>query len=124
MVSGLKFSKPGRESQRGHIDLFNEAKREVEEEIAVPDIDRSTSFGIGLAYDPVFRHPELTLLMPSKSVAASILAGAENAPDRNEAFQLLAAQSTNSSMRMAHSRALPKLGASSSHGSFFESTCV
>lgn len=76
--------------QDGYIDLFNEAKREVEEEIAVRDIDRSTSFGIGLAYDPVFCHPELTLLMPSKSVAASILAGAENAPDRNEAFQLLA----------------------------------
>lgn len=74
----------------GPVDLFNEAKREVEEEIAVTDIDRSASFGIGLAYDPEFCHPEMTLFMPSRSTAASILAAAESAPDRNEADQLLA----------------------------------
>lgn len=74
----------------GPVDLFDEAKREVEEEIAVFDIDRSASCGVGLAYDPTFCHPELFLVMPSKSTAASIMAGAGNAPDRCEAAQLLA----------------------------------
>ncbi|TBC66958.1 NUDIX hydrolase [Rhizobium ruizarguesonis] len=74
----------------GPIDLFDEAKREVEEEIAVTDIDRSRSLAIGLAYDPMYCHPEMFLLMPSKSAAASIIANAGNAPDRNEASELLA----------------------------------
>ncbi|MBL0371002.1 NUDIX hydrolase [Rhizobium sp. KVB221] len=74
----------------GLVDLFNEAAREIEEEIAVVDIARFASFAIGLAYDPVFCHPELFLLMPSKSTAANILTAAEHAPDRNEASQLLA----------------------------------
>lgn len=73
----------------GPVNLFNEGNREVEEDIAVTDIGRS-SFGIGLAYDPEFCHPEMTLFMPSRSTAASILAAARNAPDRNEAAQLLA----------------------------------
>ncbi|WVT71921.1 NUDIX hydrolase [Sinorhizobium chiapasense] len=74
----------------GPVDLFNEAAREIEEEIAVSDINRSRSFAVGLAYDPVFCHPELFLLMSSKSAAASILTGAGSARDRNEASQLLA----------------------------------
>lgn len=82
------YAEPG--TYDGPVDLFKEAAREVEEEIAVFDINRSASFAIGLAYDTVFCHPELFLLMPSKSAAADILRDAEAAPDRNEASQLLA----------------------------------
>ncbi|MCQ1574957.1 NUDIX hydrolase [Neorhizobium galegae] len=72
------------------VDLFQEVAREIAEEIAVFDLTRSASFAIGLAYDPVFCHPELFLLTVSKSTAADILEGAKSAPDRNEAAQLLA----------------------------------
>nr|WP_184396615.1 NUDIX hydrolase [Rhizobium sp. BK650] len=72
------------------IDLFDEAARELAEEIAVTDIERSRSYAIGLAYDPVFCHPELLLLMASRSTAADILDGAHHAPDRNEAAELFA----------------------------------
>jgi len=71
-------------------DLFEEAARELAEEIAVTDLDRSESFAIGLAYDPVFCHPELFLLTESRSSAAEILDGAHHAPDRNEAAELFA----------------------------------
>lgn len=71
-------------------DLFEEAARELAEEIAVTDLDRSESFAIGLAYDPVFCHPELFLLTESRSSAAEILDGAHHAPDRNEAGELFA----------------------------------
>ncbi|WFU07164.1 hypothetical protein QA648_35245 (plasmid) [Rhizobium sp. CB3171] len=72
------------------VDLFNEAAREVMEEIAVADLSRSTSLAIGIAYDAVFCHPELFLLTVSQSTAAEILEGAHNAPDRNEAAELIA----------------------------------
>lgn len=72
------------------IDLFDEAARELAEEVAVTDISRSASFAIGLAYDPVFCHPELFLLTASGSTAAEILDGARHAPDRNEAAELFA----------------------------------
>jgi hypothetical protein len=70
------------------VDLFEEAAREIAEEIAVTDLLRSDSFAIGLAYDPVFCHPELFLLAPSRAIAADILDGARHAPDRNEAAGL------------------------------------
>lgn len=81
------YAEPGESD--GPVDLFNEIAREVEEEIAVRDVTRSEAVAVGLAYDPVFCHPELFLLMPSKSTAADILSGAEAAPDRNEASELL-----------------------------------
>jgi 8-oxo-dGTP pyrophosphatase MutT (NUDIX family) len=81
------YAEPGESD--GRVDLFNEIAREVEEEIAVRDVSRSEAIAIGLAYDPVFCHPELFLLMPSKSTAADILSGADAAPDRNEASELL-----------------------------------
>ncbi len=71
-----------------NIDLFDEAAREIAEEIAVTDLQRPESFAIGLAYDPVFCHPELFLLTVSRSTAADILEGARHAPDRNEAAEL------------------------------------
>ncbi|WP_246651683.1 NUDIX hydrolase [Rhizobium laguerreae] len=81
------YAEPG--DSDGPVDIFNEIAREVEEEIAVGDVSRSEAVAIGLAYDPVFCHPELFLLMPSKSTAADILSGADAAPDRNEASELL-----------------------------------
>lgn len=81
------YAEPGESD--GPVDIFNEIAREVEEEIAVGDVSRSEAVAIGLAYDPVFCHPELFLLMPSKSTAADILSGADAAPDRNEASELL-----------------------------------
>ncbi|CDM61018.1 MULTISPECIES: hypothetical protein [Rhizobium] len=82
------YAEPGKGSDT--VDLFQEVAREIAEEIAVSDLTRSASFAIGLAYDPVFCHPELFLLTVSKTSAADILKGAQNAPDRNEAAQLLA----------------------------------
>lgn len=72
------------------IDLFDEAARELAEEVAVTDIARSSAFAIGLAYDPVYCHPELFLMASSRSTAAEILGGARHAPDRNEAAELFA----------------------------------
>ncbi len=72
------------------VDLFEEAARELAEEVAVTDIDRSSAFAIGLAYDPVYCHPELCLLASSRSTSAEILDGARHAPDRNEAAELFA----------------------------------
>lgn len=72
------------------VDLFDDAAREIAEEIAVSDLSRSESYAIGLAYDPVFRHPELFMLTVSRSTATDVLAGARDAPDRNEAAQLFA----------------------------------
>jgi 8-oxo-dGTP pyrophosphatase MutT (NUDIX family) len=72
------------------VDLFSEVAREVMEEIAVKDLNRSTSFAIGIAYDPVFCHPELFLLTVSQSTFSEILEGAHEAPDRNEAAELIA----------------------------------
>lgn len=72
------------------IDLFDEAARELAEEVAVTDIDRATAFAIGLGYDPVHCHPELFLLASSRSASAEILHSARHAPDRNEAAELFA----------------------------------
>jgi hypothetical protein len=72
------------------LDLTLEIAREIEEEIAVKDLDRADTFAIGLAYDPVFCHPELFFLTVSRSTAQVILDGARYAQDRNEAAQLLA----------------------------------
>ena len=76
------------DGKEGFIAYFEEAAREIAEEIAVTDLLRSDSFAIGLAYDPVFCHPELFLLAPSRATAADILDGARHAPDRNEAAGL------------------------------------
>lgn len=77
--------------ERGNtVDIFSEAAREVMEEIAVSDLSRSASFAIGIAYDPVFCHPEIFLLTVSPSTAAEILESAHNAADRNEAADLFA----------------------------------
>lgn len=72
----------------GKLDLFLEIAREIREELAVTDLVRSASFAIGLAYDPVFCHPELFFLTASQSDAGAIIAGANQAPDRNEAAKL------------------------------------
>ncbi|SOC38787.1 hypothetical protein SAMN05892877_105263 [Rhizobium subbaraonis] len=72
------------------VDLFQEAAREIAEEIAVSDLIRSASYAIGLSYDPVFCHPEMFLLTVSRSTATQVLDGAGNAPDRNEAAHLYA----------------------------------
>jgi 8-oxo-dGTP pyrophosphatase MutT (NUDIX family) len=72
------------------VDLFGEAAREAMEEVAVADLKRSASFAIGIAYDPVFCHPELFLLTVSQSTAAEVLERAHDAPDRNEAAELIA----------------------------------
>jgi hypothetical protein len=82
------YAEPVQGSDR--LDLTLEIAREIEEEIAVTDLDRAGSFAIGLAYDPVFCHPELFFFTVSKSEAQVILDGARYAPDRNEAAQLLA----------------------------------
>ncbi|WP_252193145.1 hypothetical protein [Rhizobium sp. CSW-27] len=74
----------------GELDHLQEIAREVEEEIAVTDLVASRSFAIGLAYDRIFCHPELFFLTVSRSDAEAIMTGAEHAPDRNEASQLLA----------------------------------
>jgi hypothetical protein len=72
----------------GEIDLFQEMAREIEEEIAVTDLIRSLSYAIGLAYDPVYCHPELFMVTFSRSTAQAILARATSARDRGEAEQL------------------------------------
>jgi hypothetical protein len=72
------------------VDLFADVAREVAEEIAVTDLDRGASYAIGLAYDPLYCHPELIFLAVSASTAAAILAGAHRAPDRDEAAELTA----------------------------------
>ncbi|WP_017965488.1 hypothetical protein [Rhizobium leguminosarum] len=81
------YAEPGESD--GPVDLFNEIAREVEEEISVGDVAPSEAVAVGLAYDPVFCHPELFLLMPSKSTAADIVSGADGAADRDEASELL-----------------------------------
>lgn len=72
------------------VNLFDDAAREIAEEIAVTDLDRATSYAIGLAYDPLYCHPELIFLTVSASTAAAILVGARDAPDRDEAAELIA----------------------------------
>ncbi len=81
------YAEPGASEE---VDLFDEAARELAEEVAVTDIERSTAFAIGLAYDPVHCHPELFILASSRSTSAVILDGAHHAPDRNEAAELFA----------------------------------
>jgi 8-oxo-dGTP pyrophosphatase MutT (NUDIX family) len=84
------YAEPGKDAET--VDLFQDVAREIAEEIAVSDLIRSASFAIGLAYDPVFCHPELFVLTVSRSTAAGVLENAQNAPDRNEAAKLFACQ--------------------------------
>ncbi|SIR01449.1 hypothetical protein SAMN05880590_110131 [Rhizobium sp. RU35A] len=74
----------------GSVDLFQEIAREIAEEIAVTDLVRSASSAIGMGYDPVFCHPELFFVTPSRSSAADILKVARQARDRGEASRILA----------------------------------
>lgn len=72
------------------IDLFGEVAREIAEEIAVIDLIRPASFAIGLAYDPVYCHPELSFVTVSGRAARDVLAGAALASDRDEAADIVA----------------------------------
>lgn len=72
------------------VDLFGEIAREVVEEVAVTDLIRQASFAIGMAYDPVYCHPEISFLTISRSTARDILDRASRAPDRAEAASVVA----------------------------------
>ncbi|WP_245506437.1 NUDIX hydrolase [Rhizobium sp. PP-F2F-G48] len=74
----------------GTVDLFQDVAREIDEELAVGDLRRAASYAIGIAYDPVFCHPELFVLTVSGSTAADILSTSAGARDRDEAAQIFA----------------------------------
>jgi hypothetical protein len=69
----------------GAINLFDEAGREVKEEIGAHDVDPDLSWLIGLAYDPVYCHPELFFILRSGHTAEEIVHLSRNADDRTEA---------------------------------------
>ncbi len=69
----------------GEINLFEEAAREVKEELGVLDVDPDRSWLIGLAYDPVYCHPELFFVVRAGHTAAEIVSLSQDADDRTEA---------------------------------------
>lgn len=77
--------------QNGEIDLFAEACREVEEELGLANADPAKSRLIGLAYDPVYCHPELFFIVKSQATAEQILQAYNNADDRHEAHRVFSA---------------------------------
>ncbi|WP_307146561.1 NUDIX domain-containing protein [Rhizobium tibeticum] len=72
----------------GDVDLFGEAAREVKEEVGIDDLDLDRTWVIGLAYDPVYCHPELFFLAQSELSEQEIVEKSASAVDRQEAHNL------------------------------------
>jgi hypothetical protein len=73
-----------------NLNVFFEAAREVQEEIAVDDLKQSKAWVIGLAYDPVYCHPELFILAESDYTGEEIISRSLSARDRDEANGIFA----------------------------------
>ncbi|MGR9138693.1 NUDIX domain-containing protein (plasmid) [Rhizobium leguminosarum] len=72
----------------GNVDLFSEAAREVREEVGVEDLDVKKAWVIGMAYDPVYCHPELFFLARSSLSEQEIAEKSTCAVDRQETHNL------------------------------------
>lgn len=73
-----------------NLNIFLEAAREVQEEIGVDDLKQSKAWVIGLAYDPVYCHPELFMLVESDYTGEEIISRSLSARDRDEANEIFA----------------------------------
>lgn len=69
----------------GPMDMFEEARRELREEIGFDEADKSGSRLLGIAYDPVHCHPEATILLRPRASIAEMLAHLSKAADAAEA---------------------------------------
>ncbi|TPK85488.1 MULTISPECIES: NUDIX domain-containing protein [unclassified Mesorhizobium] len=69
----------------GPVDLFAEAERELREETGFDEVDRLGSRLLGIAYDPVHCHPEITILLRARASAGEMLKHLNKATDAAEA---------------------------------------
>jgi 8-oxo-dGTP pyrophosphatase MutT (NUDIX family) len=75
----------------GDLDIFDEACREVVEEIGLAQSEINERALIGLAYDPVYCHPEMFFLVRANADAEAIIAASSSAVDRHEANRIFSA---------------------------------